>query len=133
MATKKPKILSSYSGKNSCTNVTISNYSFKLVPFIVPAVSDTVETIYAVYITPNPSVEKISCSEAAQYFGLTPRELEIAKLIERGFSNQEIADELSISIHTVKAHTENIFKKMNVNSRTAVIYKMKEMMCLNRE
>lgn len=49
---------------------------------------------------------------------LSNTEFNILKLISHGKSNQEIADELFISIHTVKKHASNIFKKLNLNSRS---------------
>lgn len=48
---------------------------------------------------------------------LTGREKELVKLMVRGQSNQEIADYLCISIHTVKTHVSRILGKLNVNSR----------------
>jgi DNA-binding NarL/FixJ family response regulator len=48
---------------------------------------------------------------------LTRRELEILALTGSGASNDEIADQLSISPHTVKTHIYNIFKKINVPNR----------------
>jgi len=49
---------------------------------------------------------------------LTVQERKIANHIKGGMSNKEIAQELSISLSTVKTHINNIYKKMNVNSRT---------------
>jgi len=48
---------------------------------------------------------------------LTNREREILALIAGGLSNQEIADELCVSRHTVKTHLYNIFKKIGVPNR----------------
>ena len=48
---------------------------------------------------------------------LTPRETEILTKIAQGSTNDEIAEELCISRHTVKTHLYNIFKKINVPSR----------------
>ena len=49
---------------------------------------------------------------------LTDRELEVLALLGRGLSNQEIADELVVSIKTVKTHVSNILAKLEVDSRT---------------
>ncbi|HEX6223107.1 MAG TPA: LuxR C-terminal-related transcriptional regulator [Chryseolinea sp.] len=47
---------------------------------------------------------------------MTPRQHEIVKLIVRGFSNQEIAEQLNLSINTVKNHKQLLFKRINVKS-----------------
>ncbi len=60
---------------------------------------------------------------AAAHEQLTPRELEVLRLLGQGKSNQEIADELIIGIKTVKTHVSNILAKLNVEDRTqAAIY-----------
>lgn len=48
---------------------------------------------------------------------LTPREREVLRHIERGSSNQEIAEALTIEVGTVKNHVHNILKKLNVDNR----------------
>lgn len=52
---------------------------------------------------------------------LTGRELEIARLVERGFSNKEIARALSIALPTVKNHVHSILEKLQVDRRTKVL------------
>ena len=47
---------------------------------------------------------------------LTEREIEIIKLIAKGYATKEIADNLFISDSTVKTHRKNIFKKLNINN-----------------
>ena len=49
---------------------------------------------------------------------LTPRELDVLRLIANGLSNKEIAARLSISVATVKTHLEHILQKMQVSDRT---------------
>lgn len=57
---------------------------------------------------------------------LTNREQEILLLITQGMSNQEIADELFITLKTVKTHVSNILAKLEVEDRTqAAIYAFK--------
>jgi len=54
---------------------------------------------------------------------LTDREMEVLKLLAKGKSNQDIADDLFIGIKTVKYHITNIFAKLEVEDRTqAAIY-----------
>lgn len=52
---------------------------------------------------------------------LTKREKDIVTLVVHGLSNKRISGRLNISEKTVKTHLNNIFKKMNVSSRTQVI------------
>jgi len=54
---------------------------------------------------------------------LTPREIEILKLASKGMSNKDIANQLFLSLRTVKAHLTNIFSKMGCGSRTDAIIK----------
>ncbi|HSK16898.1 MAG TPA: LuxR C-terminal-related transcriptional regulator [Gaiellaceae bacterium] len=51
--------------------------------------------------------------------GLTPRQLEVLRLVAAGKSNREIAAALVISEHTVARHVQNIFAALGVSSRTA--------------
>ncbi|HSM55724.1 MAG TPA: LuxR C-terminal-related transcriptional regulator [Candidatus Sulfomarinibacteraceae bacterium] len=52
---------------------------------------------------------------------LSEREHEVLQLIAAGLSNQEIASELVLSIHTVKSHASNLYGKLGVGSRTEAI------------
>ena len=52
---------------------------------------------------------------------LTPRELEVFRLIARGLSNGEIAQELVVSPHTVHRHVANIRTKLRLPSRSAAV------------
>jgi two-component system, NarL family, response regulator YdfI len=52
---------------------------------------------------------------------LTPRELEVLRMLGRGFSNKEMAVRLGISDHTVKFHISSILAKLDVSSRTEAV------------
>lgn len=61
---------------------------------------------------------------------LTPREFEVLLQMARGKSNQEIAEDLYISLKTVKVHVSNILSKLEVQDRTqAVIYAFQHNLC----
>lgn len=59
--------------------------------------------------------------EAAEVATLTPRELEVLRLISSGLSNHAIAERLFISEHTVHRHVANTLTKLNVPSRSAAV------------
>lgn len=56
-------------------------------------------------------------------YGLTNREEEILKHIVSGLTKQQIADKLFISFHTVNTHIKNIYKKLEVSTKAAVVSK----------
>lgn len=56
---------------------------------------------------------------------LTVRELEILRLIGKGCKYKQIADQLNISIQTVKKHISNIFEKLQVNNKVEALIKSK--------
>jgi putative flavoprotein involved in K+ transport len=58
-------------------------------------------------------------SEEEHFAALTPRELEVVRLVAAGKSNREIASALEISEHTVARHVQNILGKLRLPSRTA--------------
>ena len=52
---------------------------------------------------------------------LTPREIEVAKLVCGGFDNDQIAARLHIEYNTVRAHLGNIFRKIGIKGKANVI------------
>ena len=58
---------------------------------------------------------------------LSNREYEVLQLLTKGNSNAEIADQLCLSISTIKTHVSNLFVKMDVKSRTQAIEKAKRL------
>lgn len=54
------------------------------------------------------------------YAILTPREVEVAELVCRGYSNKMIARELGSSAGTIKIHLQNIYQKLQIANRTSL-------------
>ena len=65
-------------------------------------------------------------AHGATFPELTEREREVLTLIARGRSNAQIADELSISLKTVRNHASNIFNKLQVADRTQAAIRARE-------
>lgn len=81
--------------------------------------------------TQDPSIEN-NQSQANQlsselYAPLTVKEMEVLALLAKGFSNEELSTELNITVGAVKSHLNNLFGKMDVNSRTKIVAKGMEL------
>jgi len=84
---------------------------------------ELLETIRAVHagkkrIPPEVAAELADHAAEDQ---LTPREIEVLRLIASGNANKLIADQLSISEETVKSHVTNILSKLGANDRTHAV------------
>lgn len=66
----------------------------------------------------------VECAAAEQ---LSSRELAVLRLIAQGCSNQEISEQLFISLHTVKTHASHINSKLGVERRTQAVARAKEL------
>lgn len=62
---------------------------------------------------------------ALNSLGISKREYEVLDLMAAGFSNQEIADKLFVSLNTIKTHTSNLFVKLDVKRRTQAVQRAK--------
>lgn len=57
---------------------------------------------------------------------ITPREIAILKMVAQGLRNRQISEKLFISEGTVKVHMHNIYQKLNVTSRVALLHYVQE-------
>ena len=62
----------------------------------------------------------VDAAQAAR-LDLSKREVEVLALMAEGYSNQEIAEKLFVSLNTIKTHTSRIFEKMDVKRRTQAV------------
>jgi DNA-binding NarL/FixJ family response regulator len=83
----------------------------KKEPFLSPAVTKIIVSHLAKTNSPGPSPDD-----------LTPRELEVVKLLAQGRSNKEVATALEISVKTVDAHRTSIMRKLNLNAYSDLLY-----------
>ena len=58
---------------------------------------------------------------------LSKRELEVLQLMATGLSNQEIADQLFVSLNTIKTHSSRLFEKLEVSRRTQAVEKARKL------
>lgn len=55
---------------------------------------------------------------------LTEQHITIAKLVARGLTNREIAEQLFLSENTIKFHVQNMMRKLDVHNRVAMVTKL---------
>lgn len=61
---------------------------------------------------------------------ISKRELEVLTLMAKGMSNKEIADQLFVSLNTIKTHSANLFEKLDAKRRTQAIETAKQLQLL---
>ena len=99
---------------------TVNDGAIWIDPLAVPFLRDKNQTVV-------PQLQMSRSMFRQNHANLTQREYEVLKLIVDGKSNNEIADELTISSHTAKAHVCNIIQKLLVDDRTqAAVKALKE-------
>jgi DNA-binding CsgD family transcriptional regulator len=80
-----------------------------------------IELAATIAIPPADPLQPAPATSRAAPYGLTARELEVLRLLVDGRSSHEIAATLFVSPRTVSTHITNIFTKLNVNSRAALV------------
>lgn len=89
--------------------------------FLYPGLAKTLIRAYTstpASVSP-PADRRVHMAEALRV--LSPRELEVLKLVAEGYTNQEIADQLVLSIKTVQAHRANVMEKLGLENITQLV------------
>lgn len=87
--------------------------------FIDPFVARRILALLPTEVPPTPEPPRDAM--------LSDREVEILRLVARGYSNREIAELTSLSRFTIEDYTKKIYRKLAVNSRTAAVFEAKAM------
>ena len=91
------------------------------------AMAAEIAQLHATLIERNsgPSINEI-CTKVARTYNLTRREEDVLALLIEGKTQNEAADHLVVSPHTVKSHARNIYRKMGINSKQGLADRLKE-------
>ena len=110
--------------KTDGTELGLADFLIKLVirlrPLMICLILKFAFQIINRMIEKKKPVEKIE-SPALQTSLLSRREKEVARLAVKGYTNAQIAEELFISVETVKRHMSTIFEKLGIESRRQLI------------
>ena len=74
--------------------------------------------------TDAPLLTTADWSALQAYFELSPRQLQTAELVCRAYDNKRIAGELHVCSDTVRMHLKEVFRKVGVETRTALLVRM---------
>ncbi|GAA0878205.1 hypothetical protein GCM10009119_11730 [Algoriphagus jejuensis] len=109
----------------------VKPWGYIVKPFNENTIVATLEIAISNFaLTNNPGYPGISLQEINKQLEspLSLREFEVLKLIYGGKTNQQIAEELFVSINTIKKHINNFYLKLEVASRTSAIVRLRELM-----
>lgn len=107
----------------------IKDISWQITLFLIALLFTAMGIWLSKYLLVNKNNSKpfIQNTTAIVQLGLSKREIEVLKKLIEGASNQDIADQLFVSVNTVKTHLKNGFMKLEVNNRVQAINKLKAM------
>ncbi len=77
------------------------------------------EQVSITSLPPSPSTSVARKMPISNPAGLTPREVEVLRLVAQGMTNEQVANQLVISPRTVDTHLTSIYGKIDVSSRSA--------------
>ncbi|HRI32400.1 MAG TPA: response regulator transcription factor [Saprospiraceae bacterium] len=124
--------LSSYSDRSTLDRAKkIQPSGYLVKPFNEKSLLTTLEIGLANYaMQANQVVPTLQLKQLNKHLisPISDREFEVISLIYAGKTNQQIAQELYISLNTIKRHINNVYTRLDVTSRSMAIAKMRELM-----
>ena len=114
--------------------------NFRLFPLFYCGISVMLTHHFLKYVTypaqirpfhgaPKGSSTGIDDTALFEQHAISPREQDIVHLIIQGYSNKQIAENLSITVSTVKKHITSVYQKMEIKSRYELIARFKNIEC----
>ena len=105
------------------TGLKIGADDYIVKPFVLPNLLARIEAVLRRSRTIQNKSQKsnVTINQINQFNSLTRREKDVLLLVTQGENNKSIAEKLVVSEITVKSHLNNIFKKLNVSSRTQAV------------
>jgi NarL family two-component system response regulator LiaR len=113
-------------------NFYINTLSIEFYLFAVAVLFASIGAYLAYTFAERKLIKKVNLKatitqSAKEDISLSAREKEVLICISLGLSNQEIANYLNLSIHTIKTHSSNLFSKLDVKRRTQAVKRAKEL------
>jgi DNA-binding NarL/FixJ family response regulator len=85
---------------------------FENIDEVVGAITD-----FVIEGRPDGRRQRSAVPQKRNAYGLTPRELDVLRLIAQGETNAEIAHRLTLSVNTVERHVANLYRKIDARGR----------------
>jgi len=104
---------------------TFINEGEDLLKVLVVTVKDRSEPLFAKKVI--KAFKTVIQQPSGLIENLSERELEVLKLISQGFTAPEIAENLFLSLNTIKTHIKNIYSKLGVNKRSSALISAREL------
>jgi DNA-binding NarL/FixJ family response regulator len=82
-------------------------------------------------MTGNPVEIRIMTNGLEAAIQLTSRESDVLRLLARGLTYSQVSDALGVSLHTVASHVKNVYRKLEVHSARAAVWRALELELLD--
>jgi DNA-binding CsgD family transcriptional regulator len=104
-------------------------FSLRLFPFYGP-IEGLMLDMYAVLVEPvvKPVADRIQYNKVKEKFGLSNRETDVLRVLMTGDTDKAIAQEMGLSVETVRAYLKTVRVKLGVHTRAAIVHQVHKML-----